>query len=96
MMSDFTPYVIVPNKKAAWRTPDFNPNAKQKNKYGGLSTQTQAESMQLDQQMQPQQNVVPMSPQTMAPTTGMIQLPNGQFVTPQQYQLLLQKLQNRR
>ena len=95
-MSDFTPYVIVPNKKASWRTPDFNPDANQKvkNKYGGLSTQTQAGLMQLDQQMQPQ-NVVPMSPQTMAPTTGMIQLPNGQFVTPQQYQLLLQKLQNR-
>jgi hypothetical protein len=94
MMSDFTPYVVVPDKKAAGRTPDFNPDAKQKNKYGGLSTQTQAGLMQLDQQMQPQ-NVVPMSPQTMTPTTGMIQLPNGQFVTPQQYQLLLQKLQNR-
>ena len=55
MMSDFTPYVVMPNKKAAWRTPDFNPNAK-------------------------------------TPMQDMVQLPNGQFVTQQQYQLLLQNL----
>ena len=95
----FIPYTVVVDKRPAWRTPDFNPEANQKvarNNYKGLSTQTQAELLRLDQQQQtPPHNIPAPHGQTMQSTQGMVQLSNGQFVTPQQYQMLMQKLKNR-
>lgn len=95
----------TPSEKPTWRTPDFNPNADDTFKpysfikSAGISTRTQAAILQLDKDMgQPQQqsqNALPLQPQTMMPTKGMIQLPNGSFVTPEQYQQLLIKLQQR-
>ena len=92
-----------PSEKPTWRTPDFNPNADDTFKpysfikSAGISSRTQAAIRQLDKDMagQPQQQNLPLQPQTMTPTQGMIQLPNGSFVTPEQYQKLLIKLQQR-
>ena len=93
----------TPSEKPTWRTPDFNPNADDTFKpysfikSAGISARTQAAIRQLDKEMagQTQQPNVPTQPQTMMPTNGMIQLPNGSFVTPEQYQQLLIKLQQR-
>lgn len=96
----------TPSEKPTWRTPDFNPNADDTFKpysfikSAGISARTQAAIRQLDKEMagqqpQPQQQSLPLQPQTMMPTNGMIQLPNGSFVTPEQYQQLLIKLQQR-
>ena len=91
-------------EKPTWRTPDFNPNADDTFKpysfvkSAGISSRTQAAIRQLDKDMagQPQQQQnLPLQPQTMMPTQGMIQLPNGSFVTPEQYQKLLIKLKQR-
>lgn len=93
----------TPSEKPTWRTPDFNPNADDTFKpysfikSAGISSRTQAAIRQLDKDMsgQSQQSNLPLQPQTMTPTQGMIQLPNGSFVTPEQYQKLLIKLQQR-
>lgn len=93
----------TPSEKPTWRTPDFNPKADDTFKpysfikSAGISSRTQAAIRQLDKDMagQPQQQNLPLQPQTMMPTQGMIQLPNGSFVTPEQYQQLLIKLQQR-
>lgn len=94
----------TPSEKPTWRTPDFNPNADDTFKpysfikSAGISTRTQAAIRQLDKDMagqQPTPQNLPLQPQTMMPTQGMIQLPNGSFVTPEQYQKLLIKLQQR-
>ena len=86
------------------KTPDFNPNSSDtfkpysfiKTAGNGISARTQAQLRQLERDMNsPNQPQLQMTQQTMQPTTGMIQLPNGQFVTPEQYQQLLIKLQNR-
>jgi len=102
-MSKFTPYTIVPiPKKPAWATPDFNPNAnyqvaRNDNPYNGLSPQTQKGLIELDRSMQQKtQEALPISPQTMESAQGMIQLPNGQFVTPESYKKLLETLKNRK
>jgi hypothetical protein len=94
----FIPYTVVLDKVPAWKTPDFNPDANQRvagNSHRGLSTKTQAELLRLDQQQAPTQSMPAPHGQTMQSTNGMVQLPNGQFVTPQQYQMLMQKLKNR-
>ena len=94
-------------ERKAWSTPDFNPNMEDtfkpysfiKSAGTGISARTQGQLNQLNKQMQPpplrQDIIQQMSPQTMQPTQGMLQLPNGQFVTPEQYQQLLIKLQQR-
>lgn len=86
------------------KTPDFNPNASDtfkpysfiKTAANGISARTQAQLNQLVRDMNPQQPKPQVNQQTMQSTQGMIQLPNGSFVTPEQYQQLLQKLQQRR
>ena len=85
-----------------WRTPDFNPNAEKKFipytmvADSGLSAQTQAGLLRLEQEMTPQRKTDVAPVQTMQSTKGMVQLPSGQFVTPEQYQMLLQKLRKRK
>lgn len=96
-MNNFKPYSVV-------TTPGFNPNVKLDftpssiiMADSGLSPQTQAGLLRLEQEManipKPVQQV---TPQTMSPTTGQVQLPNGQFVTQEQYQKLIQKLKTRK
>lgn len=105
--NSFTPYSIIPmpqrpQPRPAWQTPDFNPNVADNNYWNqiaqALSPQTQAGLEQLRRQMQPQQQtVVPTTPQTMrAIPQDYIQLPNGQFVSPEQYKQLQLRLQQRR
>ena len=93
-------------ERKSWSTPDFNPNTEDtfkpysfiKTAANGISSRTQGQINQLNREMQPQQQqpATPLTPQTMQSTQGMIQLPNGRFVTPEQYQQLMQKLQQRR
>lgn len=93
----------TPLEKPTWRTPDFNPNADDTFKpysfvkSAGISSRTQAAIRQLDKDMagQPTPQNLPLQPQTMMSTQEMIQLPNGSFVTPEQYQKLLNKLKHR-
>ena len=82
--------------KPAWATPDFNPDANQRSADSGISVQTQKQLMDLQRQMQPQPQVQPMGVGgVQKDPRATIQLPNGQFVTPEQYQMLLQKLKQR-
>jgi len=97
----FSPVSVV---KPSWMTPDFNPQVDSVftpisivMAGSGLSPQTQAGLLRLEQEMAPKQEVVkPLTPQTMSPTTGQVQLPNGQFVTQEQYQNLIKKLKARK
>ena len=73
----------------------FTPFAVVSTKGNGLSAQTNAGLIKLNQQMQPQQQPQVNLNQTMESTAGMVQLPNGKFVTKEQYQKLQQLLQNR-
>lgn len=106
-MSNFIPINIVPNykfknKRPVWATPDFNPAIADKSFYEtlaeGLSPQTQKQLLELQRQMnpQPQPQVAPIGVGgVQKDPRATIQLPNGQFVTPEQYQMLLQKLRQR-
>lgn len=103
-MSDFTPYTVVKKPRPVWMTPEFNPDPNQSVfapysivvSNSGLSPQTQAQLLRLGQQMSPVQKEVKPSVQTMESVKGMVQLPNGQFVTQEQYQKLLKMLQKRK
>jgi len=103
-MSDFTPYTVVKKPRPAWQTPEFNPDPSQSvfTPYSivvansGLSPQTQAQLLRLEQQMTPVQQEVTFPIQTMDSVKGMVQLPNGKFVTQEQYQKLLEMLQKRK
>lgn len=96
-MNNFKPYSVV-------TTPGFNPNVKLDFTPisivladNSLSPQTQAGLLELERQMNPTPKPVQQAtPQTMSPTTGQVQLPNGQFVTQEQYQKLIQKLKTRK
>ena len=100
-MSNFIPINIIPmnrftRKKPAWATPDFNPDANQQIADSGISVQTQKQLLDLQRQMQPQPQVAPIGVGgVQKDPRATIQLPNGQFVTPEQYQKLLQKLRTR-
>lgn len=102
-MSNFIPINIIPmnrftRKKPAWATPDFNPDANQRVSadMSGISPQTQKGLLELEREMMPQPQVQPMGVGgVQKDPRATIQLPNGQFVTPEQYQKLLQKLRTR-
>lgn len=99
--NSFTPYSIIPiptkpQARPAWATPDFNPNAVTQVADAGLSPQTAAALARMRQQEVPPPQPK-MTPQTMqAVPQGWIQLPNGQFVSPEQYQKLQEMLRKRR
>ena len=96
MKNEFTPISIIPMRREAWRTPDFNPAANQRVAASGISPQTAAELMRLEQQFQKKPDVIPMGVGgVQKDPRATIQLPNGQFVTPEQYQQLLLKLKQR-
>ena len=85
-------------RNAPWRTPDFNPDANQRvaGNYSGISPQTAAELLRMEQQYQKKPDVIPMGVGgVQKDPRATIQLPNGQFVTPEQYQQLLLKLKQR-
>lgn len=96
-MNNFKPYSVV-------TTPGFNPNVKLDFTPisivladNSLSPQTQAGLLELERQMNPTPKPVQQAtPQTMYPTINQVQLPNGKFVTQEQYQKLMQTLKNRR
>lgn len=100
---NFKPYTIVP-RLPSWTTPGFNPDAKLDFTPitivladNSLSPQTQAGLLRLEQENTPGQEIAkPLTPQTMYPTINQVQLPNGKFVTQEQYQKLMQKLKTRK
>ena len=97
------PVSVIQHQKPVWSTPDFNPNAEKTfTPYSiivaGISAPTQAAINQLYRDMKGIQPTVrqPVLNQTMESTQGMVQLPNGKFVTPEQYQKLMEKLRKRK
>ena len=104
MKNEFVPINVIRERKPLWKTPDFNPNAEKEFKpYGfilaanGISPQTQAGLLRLEEQMKPQAQVQAVGVGgVQSDPRATIQLPNGQYVTPEQYQKLLEVLKKRK